>query len=99
MSVETVYAGLTQNAYHLWVAGNAVAVTEFRTYPTGLRAFNILLTGGEDPGWNEVAEELGRHALRAGCVKLETSCRKGWSRILKGWKETTIDMERDLLDG
>lgn len=103
MSARTVFSGLALAQYQLWLLRNetilAAGVTEFRGYPTGLRTLAVLLIGGNDMrDWVHLWSDVEAWAKRQGCTKIEISGRRGWSRML-GWKETTIDMEKDLIDG
>lgn len=98
LSLETVFTGLTNNTFHLWIVGDAAAVTETRVYPTGLKALAVLLLGGSNPGdWETAWMEIEQKAKQAGFVKAEMTGRKGWMRVLKSWRSTTIDMEKDLI--
>ena len=101
MSSATVFSGLALAQYHLWLLKGesirAAGVTEFRHYPTGLRTLNALLIGGSDMrDWVHLWSEVEAWAKHQGCTKVELSGRRGWSRVL-GWKETTVDMEKDLI--
>jgi hypothetical protein len=101
MSPATVFSGLALAQYHLWVLRDesilAAGVTEFRHYPTGLRTLAALLLGGSDMrDWVHLWSDVETWAKQQGCTKIEITGRRGWTRVL-GWKETTIDMEKDLI--
>ena len=98
MSLESTFAGLASNKYQLWLAGELAAITEVRTYDTGLKTVAVLLAGGRAPApWPEMWEEIERQAKIAGCARAEMAGRRGWLRVLRGWRQTTIDMEKELV--
>jgi hypothetical protein len=100
LNLDQVFAYLQAGHYQLWRIAEAAMVTEIRTYPTMLRTLNVLLLGGHDwSRWWHLWPQIERWALARGCSRAEFSGRRGWARALKGWKETTIDMEKDLCDG
>lgn len=102
MSAATVFSGLALAQYQLWLVRGgevvgAAGVTEFRSYPTGLRTLAVLLLGGGGmKSWVHLWPDVEAWARRQGCAKIEIAGRRGWLRVL-GWRETTIDMEKDLI--
>lgn len=102
LSPESVLCWLVGGQFQLWVVRDgdgvqAASVTEVRTYPTGLRALNIVVLGGAHrERWLHVLSEIEAWAEQRGCSRLEMAGRKGWGRILTDWKQTTVDMEKEL---
>ena len=101
LSSETVYSWLCAGQFQLWLVHPtpAAVVTENRTFPTGLRVFSVLLIGGTNrEDWLWLWPKMEQWAKEHGCVKADMAGRKGWLRVLKDWKATTCDMEKDFFD-
>lgn len=107
MSEESAFVWLCAGQFHLWIVEEesvsgcrvkGALVTEMRTYPTGLKTVNVLLLGGEDTVlWLDLWPKIQRWALERGCTRAELTGRKGWVRTLRDWRETMVNMEKDLL--
>ena len=101
LSSETVYSWLCAGRFQLWMVRPTptALVTEIRTFPTGLMVFTVLLLGGSDyRDWLWLWPKLEEWAAERGCTKADMAGRKGWLRVLKDWKATTCDMEKDFFD-
>jgi hypothetical protein len=75
-------------------------VTEIALYPTGRKVLRIFLLGGEGlhlvPGGMKILESYGREW---GCAAIEAEGRRGWGRLLHGYRETWRAFEKELFDG
>ena len=105
LSLSSVLSWLTAGHYQLWLVHDdagpkAVIVTEIRNYPTGMRTLNMILLGGDGlDSWLHLWPNIERWAAEHGCIKAEMTGRSGWARVLKDWRQTMIDMEKDIIDG
>ena len=91
----------------LWVAWNgetraidAAIVTEIMHFPR-LKDCRIWLIGGRNMrGWIKLARETIEDFARAnGCTYLSGGMRKGWLRMGVGWRQSGVNIEKDLRDG
>ncbi len=95
-----IFDALTERAMQLWFAVDgrikALAVTELKTYKTGLKVCSILIVTGEDRDlWMRLIEGIKDWARQNGCKRIEAWARPGWAKVL-GWKETHRLIEEGL---
>ncbi len=80
-----VYAKVMAGQAHFWRGDRCAVVTEFQTYPTGLRTLSYWLAGGPDnQAWSEIIHLndtwIEPWAQRAGCREIEIWGRRGWCK-------------------
>jgi len=83
----------------LWKVGNTGAiVTMIQTFQTGVRKCLLFLGGGTDMEsslhTHAAIEEWAKKYL--GCHKMIIHGRRGWLKVLPGYKETTTCLEKTL---
>lgn len=98
--MSTVYKALKEKECQLWIVRDevirGVVVTEIYTYPTGLKAVNVLFVAGDwIDMWIHLWERVEDWAKANGCTVAEFRGRKGWFRKLD-WKEVGIEMVKEI---
>ena len=93
------YSLLVSGYAQLWLATSpgrqieAVLITEI----TDEGDCNIRSLVGEDfPRWLGLLGDIEDWAKANGCKRMTTRARMGWKRALKGYKTTSVFMEKDL---
>jgi hypothetical protein len=57
----------------------------------------VVLMGGEQSNlWLHLEPVVADYARARGCVKMQLIGRRGWSRVLKHWRQVAVVMENDL---
>jgi hypothetical protein len=75
----------------------AVFVTEIDRDPASGPVLQVVLMGGENTGlWLHLEPVVADYARARGCVRMLLIGRRGWSRVLRHWRQTAIVLERDL---
>jgi len=102
VTMRTLYEGLTEHRYLLWVAydqnevTHAAFVTRHAQYPARKMLTVDCAGGTEMDGWLEAAQAAFRsYARDMGLSGVEMHGRPGWTRALKkfGWTFTAVTME------
>lgn len=106
-TVENVVDGLMRGAFTLWgvmqppAKLQAVAVTHVEAYPSGVRAFQILLLGS--PSFEDLSHlfrflpQMKAEAHRSGCAKIALMGKRSWERALPSdWRAAATVYECDL---
>lgn len=93
---------IDEGAFVLWgVVGpeglSGVFVTEIdRAHASG-PVLTVVLMGGEQSNlWLHLEPVVADYARARGCVKMQLIGRRGWSRVLKHWRQVAVVMETDL---
>ncbi len=97
--IEHVRAEIEAGRAQLWGGLNAAVVTKLETYPSGIKACLFWLCGGDD--MNEILDieaKVSAWAARQGCHRVEIIGRRGWLRALKGYRETSTLLVREILE-
>lgn len=107
-TAEAVYNRLIipNSDTQLWLSQKFALITQVQNNFTGVRKVLLFLCGGEDvDSIQDAQSKVEDWALRylgvpqndgTRKVKLMISGRKGWLRVLKGFKETNTVMEKEL---
>lgn len=106
LTPDEVKANALADKRGLWVAIDSeakafpflgAASVYFRETNRG-RVFVIEAVGGRDgKRWlRQCREELEQYAKEAGAVKVEIEGRRGWRRVLPGYREARTVLEKDL---
>jgi len=99
-TVGEVLSMVANGQAQMWVAENALIVTEVHTYPRH-QAVHFWLAAGELDAVIELSHEVLRQAKDAGITRATLMGRKGWVRALadEGWKPSKlVAMEKELAD-
>jgi hypothetical protein len=102
-TAEIFLAFARRGDWQLWVASEGEAVTficatEVVKYPTGLQVLIAQFavgTGGRSRGASWQKPVLA-WAKSVGCELAEGTFRKGWRRVLPGWRCGYVFLEREL---
>jgi hypothetical protein len=97
---EDVEAELNAGRAQLWIATDGVphvaVVTRLRSTEAGL-VCEIWLTGGRDRrAWLHFIAVIEAAARERGCIKIEIVGRRGWSRVLRDYRQTAVVLEKLL---
>ena len=92
--LETVQRGDAQ----FWQYPDAAVVTEIMDYPQK-RVLRYWLAGGNLKTLLKVEPSIRHWSQLWGCVGIEIIGRKGWHRVLKGFKQTGIILAKDMYHG
>ena len=92
--LETVQRGDAQ----FWHYPDAAVVTEIMDYPQK-RVLRYWLAGGNLKTLLKVEPSIRYWSQLWGCVGIEIIGRKGWHRVLKGFKQTGIILAKDMYHG
>ena len=92
--LETVQRGDAQ----FWHYPDAAVVTEIMDYPQK-RVLRYWLAGGNLKTLLKVEPSIRHWSQLWGCVGIEIIGRKGWLRVLKGFKQTGIILAKDMYHG
>ena len=92
--LETVQRGDAQ----FWHYPDAAVVTEIIDYPQK-RVLRYWLAGGNLKTLLKVEPSIRHWSQLWGCVGIEIIGRKGWHRVLKGFKQTGIILAKDMYHG
>jgi hypothetical protein len=95
---------IDEGVFALWgVVGpdglSAVFVTDIdRDFASG-PVLTVVLMGGEQSNlWLHLEPVVADYARARGCTKMMLIGRRGWSRVLKHWRQAAVVLERDLTD-
>ena len=81
----------------LWPAPNAALVTRIEFYPTGIRACNEWLAGGDMDELLKLEPIIAEWAkTKIGCDRIYLAGRKGWARVLTDYKASHTVLRKDL---
>ena len=92
--LETVQRGDAQ----FWHYPDAAVVTEIMDYPQK-RVLRYWLAGGNLKPLLKVEPSIRHWSQLWGCVGIEIIGRKGWHKVLKGFKQTGIILAKDMYHG
>lgn len=99
---DQLYAEILENQKQLWLfedEGKVVlaVVTEIWKAQLG-QVCTIKIAAGTcgHEVLRNVCDEIESWARSSGCVGIEICGRKGWSRVLDGFKQTGVILEKDL---
>ena len=74
-----------------------VGATEIVTFPTGLKSFAIRFgVGSGRKEWQHHIDRVLLWGKDLGCTIAEGNFRKGWRRVLPGWRHSHEFLEREL---
>lgn len=80
----------------LWRGRKSEIVTEIRQYPKA-KVCRIWLAGGDmNELVNEMLPDVEAWAKARGCGRVEICGRKGWKRVLKGYREPYAVLTKEI---
>lgn len=102
-TLDAVYRKLVNSddpcPMQLWyIPDSGAIVTQIQTFPTGVRKCLLFLGGGSslDQSLHTHAEIENWARKFRGCTKMVIYGRRGWLKVLDGYKEKTVIMERQI---
>lgn len=101
VSISDVYEGMLRGLYQLWVvhdknAIKAVVVTEIvKTAACKFCSIFIVIGEGREY-WQDQIYLIEDWAKSLGCEKVVALARYGWKKILKSYKVSHIELEKEL---
>lgn len=98
-TIEWLDQRVAEGSAMLWTSPNAAMLTEYRDYPTGVRAAHVVYAAGSIP---EMVDIL-RPQIEAAAISASATCafvdsHPGWQRILKphGYETYKTMTRKDL---
>lgn len=99
-TVDNIKAAVMRRDMQLWVIVEekiyAVIVTEIINYPLRRVCRVLIATGSQRERWQHLISEIENWAADHGCVSMDLLARPGWKRILKGYRHSHDQLEKDL---
>lgn len=89
---DALYSGECQ----IWPKAKSVAITRINNYQTGNRVACIWLAGGDLVELKQTHAAIEAFAKDCGCNSVAISGRRGWLKTLRGYREDTTIMVKDL---
>ena len=93
---EHVWHAIATGEAQLWTCETAAMVTEITVYPTGAKALNAWLAGGDMAGVVSMQDAADAYAKAKGCTFRTITGRRGWLRALPGYSEAAAMMTKEL---
>ena len=82
----------------LWARANAVAATAEESR-VGQKILTIVLAGGNLEQLKDIECEIEQYAIANGFVEIYINGRKGWERVLPGYKPHMVILRKELKNG
>lgn len=82
----------------LWARENAVAATAEESR-VGQKILTIVLAGGALEQLKDIEREIETYAVAHGFGEIYINGRKGWERVLSGYKTHMVIMRKELNNG
>jgi hypothetical protein len=90
---DDIWKALVTGQQTLAPMPNSAMLWNRRTYPTGLRVLNLWVAGGE---LSEITDMVPVLERRSGCDISQIYGRRGWLKVLDGYKEFGTTMGKVL---
>ena len=86
LTAADIYLAVRNDLMELWIAGEAVGVTELAQYPQK-RVCNVVCVAGNLEDWFHAVPDIEAWAVGMGCDVIMCDGRKGWARKMRehGW--------------
>lgn len=79
----------------IYIAAATIQITDYKTF----KRCRVQLCGGEDMNlWIDHIHSIEDFARSLGCDAARIVGRKGWARVLDGWQETGVVLDKRLAD-
>lgn len=89
LSIESVYQGVKDGKFHLWVGDDVAIITEIQQFPLERICVGVLCGGAVVERWESTMNAaVTRYARAMGCRAVVIVGRRGWSKV---WPEFKID--------
>lgn len=99
-TLESIYQGIVSRDLQLWVAEGseikAICITEIQKLPKTTVCLLFLCGGTDHKEWVGHIKPIERWAKSQGCNEMEIVGRKGWGRVLEGYKEIKTILGKPL---
>ena len=100
VGVKDVYDGIGTGRYQLWIAwgpaAEGIAVTEILDTEKERIASVFICVGKNLKEWLRHLSSIENWAKAEGCSVIEAWARPGWERVLKDYKKTHVQLEKNL---
>ncbi len=81
-SIESVYRGVKDGKFHLWLGDNVALITEIQQFPLERICMVVLCGGRAMESWEEIIDAtITRYARTMGCAAMMIVGRRGWSKV------------------
>lgn len=97
-TIEDVRAEIENGTAQFWPMPKSAAVTLVQDYPRG-RVLRVWLAGGDLEDLRKHLVVLDNYGREQGCCAIELEGRKGWERVLPGYRATRVVMRKEIDNG
>ena len=94
--IDDVKTALDEGAAQLWCGKQSCVVTEIVDYPKAQACRIWLAAGDKGELLGHMLADIEKWARNQGCSKMEVVGRKGWLRVLNGYDQQHIALEKKL---
>lgn len=91
-----IWEALEGGTAQLWPTPNSCCLTEFKVFPTGVRAINGWLAGGELSEVLQTVKAIEAYARERGFHALSVSGRRGWLKVFDGFQDAGTTLVKEL---
>jgi hypothetical protein len=97
-SIEDVRAEIEAGRAQFWPMPESACVTVVQDYPKG-RALRVWLAGGDLDDLVKHLPVLDNYGREQGCGAIELEGRRGWERVLPGYRATRVVLRKEIGHG
>lgn len=94
-SFDDVMAEIKAEKMQLWTGPKGAAVTLIYDYPLK-RVLHVFLAGGELEQVKDFVPSMEVWGRAMGCTEMTLAGRRGWSRVLDGWKPVLDVLAKEI---
>ena len=94
-TLDDVHEAINDGRAELWPLRDSALVTEIVEYPQR-RVLRVWLAGGKLDELQRGLPFLDQIAKDLGCSRIELEGRKGWVKVLDGYTERSIVLQKDV---
>ena len=97
-TLDDVFQSVMRGDAQFWHFKDAAIVTELMDYPQK-KILRYWLAGGNLKTLLKNEPDIRHWSALWGCVGVEIIGRQGWQRVLKGYKQTSVILVKDMYHG
>jgi hypothetical protein len=98
LTIDIVKQLVSDGHMKLWARPSAVAATA-EEERLGHKILTIVLAGGDLEDLKDIEQDIQSYAVAHGFTEIFINGRKGWERVLKGYKPHMVIMRKELNHG
>lgn len=94
-TLEDVYREIEEGRAQFWPMRRSAVVTRIHRYPRG-RVLRIWIAGGDLDELLGYLPAVDNYAREQDCNRVEIEGRKGWAKVLPGYRETKVVLTKEI---